>query len=160
MLINNLINIYLDFFSLLYLKFLFYIYYYIFFTFAKSVDIIEVEKTSSGEGGGGGTQPYVLPVASGTTLGGVKIGDNLTITSDGVLSAIGGSGSGEGDKTYVYTQSFATTEWNIIHNLNKYPSVTIVDDNLNRVIGEVQYIDLNTVKVKFTSSFTGQVFLN
>lgn len=30
---------------------------------------------------------YHLPIASSTTLGGVKVGDNLTITSDGTLSA-------------------------------------------------------------------------
>lgn len=39
-------------------------------------------------GGGGG---YVLPVASASTLGGVKVGSGLVIT-DGVLSATGGGG--------------------------------------------------------------------
>lgn len=34
---------------------------------------------------------YTLPVASATTLGGVKVGANLTITPDGVLSATGGT---------------------------------------------------------------------
>lgn len=37
---------------------------------------------------------YTLPVASATTLGGVKVGANLTITPDGVLSATGGGGGG------------------------------------------------------------------
>ena len=37
---------------------------------------------------------YTLPVASATTLGGVKVGANLTITSEGVLSATGGGGGG------------------------------------------------------------------
>lgn len=36
---------------------------------------------------------YTLPVASATTLGGVKVGANLTITPEGVLNATGG-GSG------------------------------------------------------------------
>lgn len=36
-----------------------------------------------GEGGGG---EYVLPIASSTTLGGIKVGTNLTITEDGTLS--------------------------------------------------------------------------
>lgn len=35
-----------------------------------------------------------LPIATKTSLGAVKIGDNLTITSDGVLSATGGGTSG------------------------------------------------------------------
>ena len=37
---------------------------------------------------------YTLPVASATTLGGVKIGANLTITPEGVLNATGGGGGG------------------------------------------------------------------
>ena len=37
-------------------------------------------------GGGGGT----LPIASADTLGAVKVGENLNITSEGVLSASGG----------------------------------------------------------------------
>ena len=44
----------------------------------------EVEGLGGGEGGGS----YTLPVASASTLGGVKVGSGLTIT-DGVLSADG-----------------------------------------------------------------------
>lgn len=36
---------------------------------------------------------YILPTASATTLGGVKIGSGLSITDDGVLSAEGGGGA-------------------------------------------------------------------
>ena len=43
-----------------------------------------------GGGGGGG---YVLPVASESTLGGVKIGSGISIDSGGTISAEGGSGS-------------------------------------------------------------------
>lgn len=39
-------------------------------------------------GGGGG---YTLPPATELTLGGVKVGDNLTVTVDGKLSAVPGS---------------------------------------------------------------------
>lgn len=37
---------------------------------------------------------YTLPVATATTLGGVKVGANLTITPEGVLNATGGGGGG------------------------------------------------------------------
>lgn len=40
---------------------------------------------SGGEGGGG--SDYVLPVATKTSLGGVKIGDGLAIDANGLLSA-------------------------------------------------------------------------
>lgn len=44
------------------------------------------EKTATGGGG------YELPIASSSTLGGVKVGENLTIDAEGILSAIGGGG--------------------------------------------------------------------
>jgi hypothetical protein len=42
---------------------------------------------TSQQGGGGDASEYVLPIASANVLGGVKIGQNLTITADGILSA-------------------------------------------------------------------------
>lgn len=48
------------------------------------------EKTATGGGG------YELPIASAETLGGVKVGSNLTIDAEtGVLSATGGGGGGD-----------------------------------------------------------------
>lgn len=47
----------------------------------------------SSSGGGGGGTPYVLPPATATTLGGIKVGENLTIESDGTLNAEAGGGS-------------------------------------------------------------------
>ena len=40
-----------------------------------------------------GASTYNLPTASATVLGGIKVGENLTITEDGVLSATGGGSS-------------------------------------------------------------------
>jgi hypothetical protein len=48
------------------------------------------EKTATGGGG------YELPIASSTTLGGVKIGEGLAIDEGGVLSASGGGGGEAG----------------------------------------------------------------
>lgn len=49
--------------------------------------VIDSELTPGEGGGGGGDGSYVLPTASATTLGGVKIGSGITITN-GVISAI------------------------------------------------------------------------
>lgn len=54
--------------------------------------VIDVEIKSTAEIGGAGGGSYTLPIASGTTLGGVKIGDNLAIDENGVLSAAGVGG--------------------------------------------------------------------
>lgn len=45
--------------------------------------IIDFSNINGGGGGGG----YVLPIASDTTLGGIKVGSGLTINSGGTLSA-------------------------------------------------------------------------
>lgn len=46
-----------------------------------------------GTGGGGTGGEYVLPAASATTLGGVKIGSGINVTADGIIS-VDNSGSG------------------------------------------------------------------
>lgn len=47
------------------------------------------------EGGGGGGGGYTLPTASADTLGGIKVGENLSIDVNGVLAAAGGGGAVE-----------------------------------------------------------------
>ena len=41
------------------------------------------------DGGGGGGSGYTLPAATASTLGGIKVGNGLSITAEGVLSADG-----------------------------------------------------------------------
>lgn len=62
----------------------------------KSVNILVPLKTSELENDGDGTNPFVTTgeIASATTLGLIKVGANLSITSDGTLNAIGGGGGG------------------------------------------------------------------
>lgn len=66
----------------------------------------------------------------------------------------------DGDKTFVYTQRAPSATWQIQHNLNKYPSVSIVDSADSVVIGDVEYIDLNNLIVSFSSGFSGMAYLN
>ena len=53
----------------------------------ESAGALRVVNFKKAAGGGGS---YVLPVASSSTLGGVKVGSNLSIDESGVLSASGG----------------------------------------------------------------------
>ena len=62
----------------------------------ESTGALRVVNFKKAAGGGGG---YVLPVATASKLGGVKIGSNLSIDADGVLSATGGGST-----------SYSTTE--------------------------------------------------
>lgn len=43
--------------------------------------------TGGGSGGGGGGGSYVLPTATASRLGGVKIGDGIDVATDGTISA-------------------------------------------------------------------------
>lgn len=64
------------------------------------------------------------------------------------------------DKNYVHTQNVAQTVWVITHNLGKYPSVVVVDSANNVVIGDISYIDLNSISLSFSTAFSGKAFFN
>jgi hypothetical protein len=64
------------------------------------------------------------------------------------------------DATFVFNQEVASNEWIITHNLNKFPSVTIIDSGDNVVFGDVQYLNSNSLKINFTAVFSGKVYLN
>lgn len=61
-----------------------------------------------------------------------------------------------------YEKAFPTpsVEWEIIHSLNKKPSVTLVDDYENIVYGAVEYVNLNIIKITFNSITSGKAYLN
>lgn len=62
--------------------------------------------------------------------------------------------------TFTWTQSIALSVWTIPHNLNKFPSVTVVDNLGNVVYSDVSYVDSNTVQVTYGSAFAGKAYLN
>lgn len=61
---------------------------------------------------------------------------------------------------YIYTQTAAEKVWHIAHNLNKFPSVSIVDTGGNIVVGNVEYISNNGLMVVFSHPFSGEAYLN
>lgn len=64
------------------------------------------------------------------------------------------------DKHFLFVQSIASDIWEIKHDLNKYPSVTVVDSANSVVIGDVVYIDENNVRLTFSGAFSGKAYLN
>lgn len=62
--------------------------------------------------------------------------------------------------TYTHEQAIASDLWVINHNLNKKPSITIVDSADNVVEGAEKYIDENTVEIRFNGAFKGKAYLN
>ena len=67
---------------------------------------------------------------------------------------------GNFDKHYKHIQSTAEKEWMILHNLNKYPNVSVIDTGGSQVYGDVKYLDENTIQLKFSYPFSGTAFLN
>jgi hypothetical protein len=65
-----------------------------------------------------------------------------------------------GDKNFVFTQAVASSSWNVVHNLDKFPSVSIVDDDNNQVYGSVVYNTVNDLTITFTAPFSGQAYIN
>lgn len=64
------------------------------------------------------------------------------------------------DKYFVFEQAISNQTWDIIHNLNKKPSVTVVDEYDRIVVPDVQYIDDNHIIVSFNFAFKGWAYLN
>ena len=85
------------------------------------------------------------PQINGITLQGDISSEDLGITND---------------KNYFHTQNVASSEWVITHNLNKYPSVSVVSSAGDEVIGEVFYNNMNQVTITFKGAFKGTATLN
>ncbi len=64
------------------------------------------------------------------------------------------------DKTFEFTQGVPATTWNIQHNLGKFPSVSVINNNNIIINGEVTYIDNNNVQLNFSAGFSGKAYLN
>ena len=66
----------------------------------------------------------------------------------------------QGSPTFIFTQGVPATTWNILHNLGKFPSVSVINNNNVVINGEVTYIDNNNVQLNFSAGFTGKAYLN
>ncbi len=64
------------------------------------------------------------------------------------------------DKHYTHNQNVAAAQWDVNHNLNKFPSVQVVDSGGSIVIGDVKMIDSNNVTLIFSGAFSGKAYFN
>lgn len=70
-----------------------------------------------------------------------------------------------GSSTYVHNQSVASDTWTITHNLQRFPSVTVIDSGNTVVKGNVLYNSNNQLTLTFFSggsavAFSGKAYLN
>ena len=84
----------------------------------------------------------------------------VTVSTNSVALTGTVTANGESLTSYTHNQTVAAEEWTINHNMNKKPSVTIVDSANTYVIGEVTYLDSNSLRVSFKYAFKGKAYLN
>jgi hypothetical protein len=70
-----------------------------------------------------------------------------------------------GDITYTHNQNSTSDTWVITHNLNRFPSVTVVDSGGTVVQGTVVYNSNKQLTITFFSAtnalaFQGKAYLN
>lgn len=116
-------------------------------------------------------------VVVGGTVDGVDISDtlspvsstlskinNITVTQgvnlDTMESNIATNNAKVTDKHHAHTQGSSSASWVVNHNLNKHPSVTVVDSAGTIVIGQVAYGSLNQATLTFKASFSGKAYFN
>lgn len=101
--------------------------------------------------------------------GKVMFSDNLVyISKDGLSQELQFTDSINGtvllsevrDKKYTHNQIDASSEWIITHNLKKRVCVQVFDTDDRQVIGLIEYVDDNTVKVKFNKDRIGYAYCN
>ncbi len=101
-----------------------------------------------------------INTGGGTTISGVTTtASSVAIKQPSINVSVGGVVGGT-DSHFVFAQEQNSNEWAIEHNLNKHPSVTIVDSGENIVYAEVEYINLNNLIIRFNSANSGKAYLN
>ena len=90
-----------------------------------------------------------------------EVGKRLRIDDDNLqLLNENGDVISEVPRTFVFEQGRSSDTWIVIHNLNKYPSVVVVDSAGSEVEPAVEYNTKNKLTIKLNASFSGKAFLN
>lgn len=119
--------------------------------------LLENTKGDPGAPGSPGEQGYSIQYQWDGTKLGVKREDEAAFLYTDLQGPKGDDGH---SATYIHTQMSALSVWSIEHNLDKYPSVDVVDSAGTVVCGNVQYVDRNHLTVEFSAAFAGMAYLN
>ena len=64
------------------------------------------------------------------------------------------------DKHFVFVQDTSLDIWEIDHDLDKFPAVTVFDSANEEVVGDVIYNSKNKITIRFNGAFKGTAVLN
>jgi len=87
---------------------------------------------------------------------------NGVIAIDGyyIFSEFANPASNAADKNFVFTQAVASATWTVQHNLNKFPSCTMVLSTGQQGYGDVTFIDENNLTITFAGAESGKAYIN
>lgn len=91
----------------------------------------------------------------------LSIDSQLDIQGEGLINVTKTNGVAVvTSTTYIHEQGVASDTWEINHNLNKYPSVTVIDTAGTIFSAQVEYNDENTCTVYINGATKGKAFIN
>ena len=108
----------------------------------------------------GGT---TLTIAGNISITGTLADSNAGVGTNGQVLTSTVTGIAWADNvpsTFEFTQGVPATTWNITHDLNKFPSITVIDTGNTVVTGEYNYTSNKTVTLTFSAAFAGKAYLN
>lgn len=105
----------------------------------------------------GGTAAQVVERAN--TVQPIVQQPTVQIARQGLQGRPGRDGA-DADLHYRHVQSTPSASWTIAHNLGKRPSVSVVDSAGTNIVGNFEYVDDNNCTLTFSSSFSGEAYLN
>jgi len=104
------------------------------------------------------SSPDVIVIAAG------NIGNPGPPGAPGSVGPIGPQGpagpAGPPAASYIFIQGPPSAIWVVTHNLNRQPSVTVVDTGDSVIIPSVHYDSANQVTLTFGSATSGKAYLN
>jgi hypothetical protein len=65
-----------------------------------------------------------------------------------------------GGASFTFQQDVPSALWSVTHDLNRFPSVTVVDTGGSEVWPDVHYLDAMSVDLAFGSPTTGRAYFN
>jgi len=95
--------------------------------------------------GGGSQGNNVIEINSGGCITRINLNPAITINQN---------------SSFVYTQQTAGTVWDIQHNMNMIPNVRTEDTQGNDIVGVIDIVDNNRLKIYFNQAVAGKAYLS
>lgn len=62
--------------------------------------------------------------------------------------------------SHVHSQTSESDTWVIVHDLNWYPNVTVIDSAGTTIEGDIEYVSENAVTLRFSQGLIGTAYLS